>query len=273
MSNAFHIGATGMLAQQRNVETIANNLVNASTPGYKKARVSFTDMVAGLAAPSGSQPGPDQAAGWDMRLAATPAGISVGMGVGVSVTAVDKQFDMGDLRKTESSMDLAINGAGFLEVSLPDGASGFVRGGTLKINQDGLLATEAGLPLKPGLLIPADARNVQIDAQGQVSVVLADQAAPAAIGQLAFVRFLNPQGLLPQGGNLYRSSELSGEAILGKPGQDGLGLLAQGYIEGSNVRMTDEMIGLVIAQRAYGASARLVQADDELMAMVNNLRK
>lgn len=290
MLDAFFIGATGMVGQQQNVDTIANNLANANTPAYKKTRVSFSELVIRPTATDLDQRAEMQAlsvgalrgarrtaSGWTgsgARVVTGAPSASVGRtGVGVGITALERMFDMGVLGKTGSAMDLAIEGDGFLEVVLPDGSNAYVRGGALKVDQDGLLATQSGLVLKPGLHVPSDTLALQISSDGRVSARLPDLAAPQEIGRLGLVRFINAQGLLAVGGNQYRSTDASGEPIAIRPGEDGAATLAQGYLENSNVSMVDEMVGLMVAQRAYGASVRLVQAADEMMGLINSLRR
>ena len=262
MFDALYISATGMQAQQLNVDTIANNLANVNTTGFKKNKVSFTDLVvreAGRMMPAQEDAG------------ILGAGSRVGAGVGVASTS--KLFDMGDLKKTESAFDIAIQGEGFLEVTMPDGSSAYTRGGTFRINRDGLLATAGGFPLKPNLAIPDNAQNMQIDSDGRVRIQVAGQSTPVDIGQLELVRFTSPSGLLAQGDNLYRSSSSSGEAIAGKATEDGMGTVAQGFLEGSNVKLNEEMVSLMVAQRVYEANVKVMQASDEMLGMINGLRK
>lgn len=265
MFDALSIGATGMQAQQLNVETIANNLANANTVGFKKARVGFSDLMvretSRVAQPSGE----------DLRAGSLVTGSRIGAGVGVS--GLSKVFDAGELRKTDSPLDIAIRGEGLLELTLPDGSSAYTRGGSLKVNKDGLLGSQAGYPLRPAIAIPDNAESVVIASDGRVLVKVANQAAPVEAGQLELVRFAAAGQLAAQGDNLYRASEASGEAIVIRAGDLGVGTLAQGFLEGSNVRMVDEMVNLMLAQRAYEASVKVVQAADEMLGMVNNLRK
>ncbi|SHN18155.1 flagellar basal-body rod protein FlgG [Duganella sacchari] len=256
MNDAFYIGATGMQAQQMNVDTIANNLVNTNTTAFKKARLSFTDLVGGSVAP---------VAGADASLL---RGLQ-NAGAGVGVLRVSQQFDAGDLKKTEVPLDLAIQGDGFLEVSMPDGSRAYTRGGSLKVNRDGLLATANGYPLKPAIAVPETMQSIVIGNDGRVQVTLAGQSTPAEVGQLELVRFLNPAQLDRQGDNLYRATDAAGAPLAG----DGAGQLMQGFLETSNVKMVDEMTNLMLAQRAYESSLKVVQASDELLAMVNNMRK
>lgn len=261
MFDALYIGATGMQAQQAHVDAIANNLANVNTSGFKKNRASFTELVVSAAAPGRGA----AAEGGVFALASTGAGVQLG--------AAAKAFDPGELKKTDMPLDLAILGDGFLELALPDGARGYARGGTLKVNADGQLATQAGVPLKPGLTVPENTEALVISSTGRVQARVPGQAAPLEIGQLELVRFANPQGLLPQGGNVYRASEASGDPIGGRPGEDGMGTLAQGFLEASNVKLVEEMVNLMVAQRAYEASVKVVQASDEMLGMINGLRR
>lgn len=261
MFDALYIGATGMQAQQAHVDAIANNLANVNTPGFKKNRVSFAELVvsgAALQATGGADGAP---------------GAGPSLGAGVQLAAAAKVFDLGELKKTDAPLDLAIVGDGFLELAMPDGSRAYTRGGTLKVNADGQLATQAGLALKPGIAIPDNAEAIIVSSAGRVQVRLPGQGAPLDVGQLELVRFTNAPGLLAQGGNVYRATDLSGEAIGGRAGEDGMGSLAQGFVEGSNVRLVDEMVNLMVAQRAYEASVKVVQASDEMLGMINGLRR
>jgi flagellar basal-body rod protein FlgG len=260
MFDALYIGATGMQAQQAHVDAIANNLANVNTPGFKKSRVSFSDMVVGAAAGHASRP-------------ENGAFVNSSWGIGVQAASVTKVFNGGDLKKTESPTDLAILGDGFLELAMPDGSRAYARGGTLKTNAEGLLATQAGVPLKPGLSMPDNVEALLVSNTGRVQVRLAGQASPVDVGQLELVRFANAQGLLAQGDNVYRSTEASGEPIAARAGEDGTGTLAQGFLEGSNVKLIEEMVDLMVAQRAYEASVKVVQASDEMLGMINALRR
>ena len=156
---------------------------------------------------------------------------------------------------------------------MPDGSSAYTRGGTFKVNNEKLLATSGGYALKPNLAIPDNAKNMQIDSEGRVRIQVAGQATPIEVGQLDLVRFTSPSALMPQGDNLYRASPGSGEAISGKPTEDGMGSLAQGFLEGSNVKLTEEMVNLMVAQRVYEANVKVMQASDEMLGMINGLRK
>jgi len=261
MFDALQIGATGMQAQQVNLDAIANNLANVNTPAYKKSRVSFTELV--------QRASVMQAA----RADGAPLAPQPGTGAGVALATSIKLFDPGEMRKTDSPLDLAIQGDGFLELAMADGTRAYTRGGTFKVNEDGQLATQKGIALKPGIHIPDNAQSIIVAANGRVQVRIAGQATPVEAGQLEMVRFTNTQGLLAQGDNIYRATDSSGEPIGGKPGEDGMGSLAQGFIEGSNVKLVEEMVNLMVAQRAYEASVKVVQASDEIMGLINGLRR
>lgn len=261
MFDALYIGATGMQAQQAHVDAIANNLANVNTTGFKKARVSFSDLVV-----SG-------AAGQRSAEAGNGAFAALAAGAGVQVVASGKVFAGGELKKTDAPFDLAIAGDGFLELTMPDGSRAYARGGTLKVNPDGLLATQAGIPLKPGLVIPDGAEALLVSNTGRVQVRMPGQATPVEVGQVEVVRFSHPQGLFAEGANLYRATDASGEPIGGRAGEDGVGTLAQGFLETSNVKLVEEMVDLMVAQRAYEASVKVVQASDEMLGMINGLRR
>lgn len=268
MSDALYIGATGMQAQQLNIDTIANNLVNVNTPGFKKGRVSFTDLMVMEASRQGTVSNASE-----FSQALGPLSSSPRSGLGVGIANIGKFFDQGNLSQTGSLWDVAIQGDGFLPVTMPDGSMAFTRGGTLKVNRDGMLATQSGLPLKPGINVPTNATAMTISGDGTVLAMMPNQARPLAIGNLQLVHFANPSSLQPLGDNLYRASDDSGEPTSGTASQDGLGTFQQGYLEGSNVKMVDEMVGLMVAQRTYEASVKVVQTADELLSLVNNLRK
>lgn len=263
MIDSLNIAATGMQVHQSTVETVAGNITNANTPGYKRARVNFTDMLVREAARAADANGVDGAAG-----AAGARGSA-----GVSSTGVSRAFDQGELRKTGSAFDLAITGEGLVEVSMPDGSKAWTRGGTLQVNRDGLLTTQSGLPLKAGISVPDSVQDLTIQPDGRVFAKTGDKSPPIELGRIDLVRFPNAGGLQPTGDGLYRALESAGSPIEGKPGDEGFGTLAQGTIEGSNVRMVDEMVTLMVAQRAYEASAKVVQTSDEMLGLINSLRR
>jgi flagellar basal-body rod protein FlgG len=258
MLDSLYISATGMGAQQLHVDAISNNLANITTPGFKRTRVNFDDLVYRL------QP---------QTARAASEGRTTRLGAGVAIGSTSQYFGAGDLKKTEQPLDLAIRGAGFFEVNLPDGGVAYTRAGSLQLDRDGRLSTAQGHALAPGLQIPPDATAITIDASGVLRVTLPDEAQPVEIGQLELASFINPGGLRPLGDNLYAATEHSGEPQSGKPGERGLGSVAQGFVEGSNVRLADEFVNLVIAQRAYEANAKAIQAADEMLGIINGLRR
>lgn len=260
MNDALYIAATGMHTQQRSVDTIANNMANVNTPGYKKGKVSFEDMVY-----RGIQ-GAGQAQG-----AAGAAPLWQGSGVGM--LSVSKVFTPGEMRKTDLPLDVAIQGEGFFEVVATDGTPAYSRGGSLMVDKDGLLATADGHVLKPGIHIGTEAKEVTLKADGRVMVRNSEQGSAVEVGRIELARFADASGLVALGSGLYRPSERSGDAIYGRPGEDGMGGVAQGFLESSNVKLVEEMVDLMIAQRAYESSVKVIQAADEMLAMSNNLRK
>jgi flagellar basal-body rod protein FlgG len=258
MNDSLYIAATGMHMQQKGVDTISNNLANVNTPGFKKGRVSFEDLVYRDLAGA---------------TASTESGQRLFQAGGVGMASIVKSFVSGELKKTDAPMDLAIRGDGFFEVVSLDGTSAYTRGGTLTIDKDGFLATATGQPLKPSIHIGNDARGISIEADGRVMVRSSTRGEPFEVGRIELVRFADTGALGALGGNLYRPSERSGEPIFGRAGEEGFGTLAQGFVEGSNVNLVEEMVDLMVAQRAYESSVKVIQASDEMLAMSNNLRK
>ncbi len=258
MNDSLYIAATGMHMQQKGVDTISNNLANVNTPGFKKGRVSFEDLVYRDLA---------------VATAASEGGQRLFQGGGVGMASIVKSFISGELKKTDAPMDLAIRGDGFFEVVSLDGTPAYTRGGTLTIDKDGFLATATGQPLKPSIHIGNDARGIFIDADGRVMVRTSARGEPFEAGRIELVRFADTSALGALGGNMYRPSERSGEPIFGRAGEEGFGTLAQGFVEGSNVNLVEEMVDLMVAQRAYESSVKVIQASDEMLAMSNNLRK
>jgi len=259
MLDSLYIGATGMNAQQLNVDTISNNLANVNTPAYKKGRVSFQDLMYRELNRLG--------------IESSPTDLEQRLGSGVGVLQLGKIFQNGELKKTDSPMDVAINGKGFIEVTLPDGSSAYTRSGALQVTAEGLLATAGGNPLRQSIHIPADAKDIVIEPTGKVMVSVPNEKDRIEAGQIELVDFINPTGLAPLGDNLYLATEKAGEPVTGNPGENALGTLSQGYLEASNVKLVEEMVSLILAQRAYEVSAKVVQASDEMLGISNNLRR
>lgn len=259
MNDSLYIAATGMHAQQLNVDTIANNLANIGTPAFKKGRVSFQDL-AYRAAAMASLTEESRDAGGMVR------------GTGVAVASLARDFSPGELKRTDNPLDVAIQGDGFLEVTLPDGATAYSRGGRLMVNAAGLL-TIGGSPLKPAIHAGADANDFAIQPDGKVLARAPGQKAATEIGRIELARFTDVSALKGLGDGLYQAPESAGDPIHGRAAEDGFGRLAQGFAEGSNVKLVDEMVNLMLAQRAYEMSVKVIQASDEMLAMSNNLRR
>jgi len=259
MNDALYISATGMQAQQLNVATIANNLANVNTSGFKKSRVSFEDVIYRSANPSAANMRGD--------------GISPLFGLGTLVSSNAKSFLPGEIKQTDGPLDVAIRGNGFLEVQLSDGSPAYTRVGALSISSDGMLSTSSGLPLKQQIEIPQDATQIVIDPSGKVFAKTGNDSTLTALGQIELSMVPNPEGLTPLGDNLYSASPAAGQIHVANPGEDGMGTLAQGFMEASNVNMAEEMVNLVLAQRAYELNAKVIQASDEMLSISNNLRR
>lgn len=258
MIDALYVGAAGMGAQQTGLETVANNLANMNTPAYKRSQVVFEDLMYREAVVQNAALG--------------EAAASSRVGTGSRVSGIDKLFVQGELRATDSEFDLAINGNGLIGVQRPDGSIAFSRGGPLRINDDGVLTLRDGTPLSPPITLPRDTKSLAVDSAGKVSVTTADGQS-LEVGQIELALFNNPGGLKPLGENQYLATDFSGEAQFGRAGEDGRGVLAQKYLEGSNVKLADELVSLMLAQRAFEANSKIVQAADEMLAISNNLRR
>ncbi len=260
MIRALYTAASGMNAQQANIDNTANNLANVNTTGFKKSRVEFEDLVYQQI----KAPGTPTSTASD-----APTGLEVGLGTRSVATARD--FRTGNLRNTGEPLDLAVQGKGFLQVSLPSGELGYTRSGNLHLSAEGQLVTNEGYQLQPGITIPPNATSVTISREGIVSVSISGQTAPQQVGTLELAAFQNPAGLKAEGGNVYTPTTASGEPQTGIPGTDGMGVLAQGFLEDSNVSVVEEMVNMILAQRAYEANSKIVKASDEMLQQVNNL--
>ena len=260
MQRSLFIGATGMNGQQLNLDVISNNLANVNTTGYKRSRVDFQDLLYQTI----RAPGAVSAEGFEI-----PSGIQIGEGVGVS--SISKIFQEGSFISTGNSLDVAIEGDGFFQITLPDGEIGYTRAGAFQLNRDGVIVTPDGYPLEPEITIPEDAVNITIGTDGTVSVTLSDGTTDE-LGQMELARFINPAGLLSQGRNLFRESEASGDPILSVAGEEGAGTIRQGFLEGSNVSVVDEIVQLIITQRAFEVNSSVIRTSDEMLQTANNMR-
>jgi flagellar basal-body rod protein FlgG len=257
----LYSAASGMSAQQTNVDTIAHNLANANTAGFKARRSQFQDLlyesVVQPGAPSGQQ-------------TIVPTGLQVGLGT----RAVSNEilFTQGNSAATQNPLDVVIQGRGFFQVRLPSGELGYTRAGSFHVDRDGILVTADGNPLEPQITLSPEAQSITIAADGTVSFVQPGQTESARAGQIQLANFPNPAGLNSLGRNLYQPTEASGDAIVGNPGgQEGAGTLLQGFVEQSNVSVVEEFINLIVSQRAYEANSKVVKAADEMYQQVNNL--
>lgn len=259
---ALQIAASGMSAQQTRVDVISHNLANMSTTAYNARQAEFADLDYLQSA----RPGTITAADGTML----PTGIQMGMGVRAS--AVSVIISQGPLALTNNDLDVAIDGDGYLEVTLPSGLSAYTRDGGLKRTGDGLIVTTDGYPVAPGLTIPRDATSVAISPEGEVYGYFGDRVEPELLGQLNLAGFVNDKGLEAMGSNLYLETSASGAPIVGAPGQDGLGLLRQGYLEESSVDAVREVTELIKAQRGYELNAKVITAADQMLSATTQLR-
>lgn len=260
MIRALYTAASGMNAQQSNIDNVANNLSNVNTVGFKKSRVEFQDLVYDQTTVPGT---PTSTSG------EAPIGLEVGLGTRAIATARD--FGSGNLRSTNAPLDFAIEGRGFFQVTLPDGQTAYTRAGQLHLNAEGLLVTNEGYALEPQITIPPNATSISVSKDGIVSVALQGQSAAQQVGTMELATFQNPAGLKAIGSNLYVSSTASGEPTTGVPGLDGVGTLAQGFLEESNVSVVEEMVNMILGQRAYEANSKVVRTADEMLQQTNNL--
>ena len=259
MTDSLHIAATGMHAQQTQIDTIANNLANVNTIGYKKSRVDFQDLIYKSMNESNNILGQDAQ--------------NTLLGLGTAVVGSSKDFSVGDIKATQNPMDVAIDGPGFFEVVLPDGSYGYTRAGSLRVNNEGFLINTDGYVLNPMVQLPSDMESMLIGSDGVIKAKLVNQQDLVEVGKIELGKFVNSSGLKPVGANLYLPTEQSGDAIYAAPGEDGSGVIRQGFLEGSNVQLVEELTNLILAQRAYEINSKVVQASDELLGIVNNLRR
>jgi flagellar basal-body rod protein FlgG len=260
MIRALYTAASGMNAQQTNIDNVAHNLANVNTAGFKKARMQFEDLVYDETKVSGSA-----------TSASGEAPIGLEMGLGTRPIATARDFSKGNLRATNSPLDIAIEGDGFFQITLPDGTTGYSRAGSLQRDAQGMLVTSDGYPVEPQISIPNNATAVMISKDGIVSAAIAGQQATQQLGTLELATFQNPAGLRPLGGNLFEATTASGDPQTGVPGTDGRGTIAQGFLEDSNVSVVEEMVNMILGQRAYEANSKVIKAADEMLAHVNNL--
>jgi flagellar basal-body rod protein FlgG len=254
--------AAGMAVQQTNMDTISNNLANVNTNGFKKARAEFQDLLyqsVNLAGTSSS------------TNTSLPSGIQIGHGA--RLAAMVREYSTGSLKQTSNRFDMAIEGDGFFRVTMPDGTQAYTRDGHFTMDQNGNLVNTNGYGLDPQVTIPQDALSVTIAADGTISVTQPGQTQPQQVGQITLVNFINPGGLTQMGKNLLMPTLASGDPIEGNPGQSGLGTIQQGFLEVSNVDMAEEMVNMIVGQRAYEANSKTIQTVDNMLQLVSNLKR
>lgn len=262
MIRALWTAGTGMNVHQANLDVVSNNIANVNTNGYKKSRADFQDLMyqtlrlQGVTSEGGNQ---------------IPTGIQIGHGS--MLAAVQKVFLQGDYQMTGNELDLAIEGNGFFQITMPSGDKAYTRAGALKRSSEGRIVTSDGYPLEPNITIPQNTINVSIEADGTVSAQVQGQSAPQQIGTIELATFQNVAGLKAMGKSLFMETEASGTPVVGRPGDNGMGTTLQGYIEMSNVNIMQEMISLIVGQRAYEVNTKAIQAADEMLQMATSIRR
>lgn len=259
---ALDIAGTGMQAQQTNVEVISNNIANMTTTGYKRRRAEFQDLIYQNLRRVGAN---SSDAG-----SIVPAGAQIGLGV--KTAAIYRINEQGNLQQTGNSLDLAIRGNGYFQVTLPSGDTAYTRDGTFSLSPDGQIVTADGYVVQPGVTVPSNATSVIINATGQVQATIDGQTAPTTLGQIALAVFPNDAGLEAQGQNLFLQTAASGNPVTGPPGSPGFGSVLQGFVETSNTNVVTEITNLITAQRAYEMNSRVITTSDQMLATLTNLR-
>jgi flagellar basal-body rod protein FlgG len=263
MFRALYTAASGMSAQQMNLDNVANNLANASTAGFRRRRIQFQDLM------YQNVISPGAAATQQTTLA---AGLQVGLGTRSAASEVIQS--QGDFTQTGNPLDLTIKGAGFFQVRLPSGDLAYTRAGTFHLDSQGNIVTSEGDPLEPAITIPPDAQSITIGSDGTVSVVQPGQSQAQQVGSIQLAMFPNPGGLNSIGGNLFLPTTASGDPIVANPGgSEGLGTLEQGFLESSNVNVVEEFVQMILAQRSYEANSRVVRAADDMFQDINSLTR
>jgi flagellar basal-body rod protein FlgG len=259
MHSALWAAKTGLDAQQTRMTTISHNLANVNTTGFKKDRAVFEDLLYQNVKQVGAATSEDTLA---------PTGLN--LGTGVRVVATEKNYTQGTLNNTGNALDVGINGRGFFQVLMPDGSNAYTRDGSFKMSAEGELVTASGYRVQPAISIPQGAQSISVGADGTVSALLPGQSVPTQIGTLQLTDFVNPAGLQPRGENLLLESAASGPAQASTPGLNGLGTLQQGFLEGSNVNVVEELVAMIETQRAYEMNSKAISTTDEMLQYVSN---
>jgi flagellar basal-body rod protein FlgG len=254
MLRSLWIAKTGMEGQQTKLDAVAHNLANVGTNGFKRGGVVFEDLMYQNLRPAGSA---------TSEQSQLPTGLQVGLGV--RAAASTRNFSQGALTGTGNNLDLAVKGSGFFQIQLPDGTTGYTRDGAFQVDAAGQIVTNAGYALQPGLTVPANATAITINADGTVAATVPGQVQPQTIGQIQLANFINPAGLEPRGGNLFVETAASGTATAGAPNSNGLGAVQQGFLEGSNVNVVEELVTMIATQRAYELNSKAIQTSDQML--------
>lgn len=262
MLRSLWTAASGMMAQQQNVDVISNNLANVNTAGYKTMRAEFSDLLYQTIKDPGASTG---------EGVQNPVGVQLGHGS--KLVATYRIFTVGNLQPTERPLDVAIEGDGFFQIQQLDGTIAYTRDGSFKVGADGRLVTSEGLSLEPEITLPDNVQHISIGQDGTVSVLVTGESTPQDVGQITIAKFINPAGLRAMGHNLFTQSPSSGEPVVVDPGSEGTGTLSQGYIEMSNVSIVDEMVKMITAQRAYEINSKSIQTSDDMLGLANNLKR
>ena len=260
MIRSLWIAKTGMEGQQTKLDSIANNLANVGTNGFKRGGVVFEDLMYQNLRQSGAA---------STEQSQLPTGLQVGLGARAAGTT--RNFAQGNLQQTTNNYDVAIKGNGFFQIQLPDGSTGYTRDGGFQVDAGGQIVTNAGYALQPGITVPAGATALTIAGNGTVTATIAGQTAPQALGQIQLASFINPAGLDPRGGNVYGETAASGTPNAAAPGTGGHGALQQGFLEGSNVNVVEELVSMIATQRAYELNSKAIQTSDQMLARLGQL--
>ena len=260
MMRSLSIAKTGLEAQQTQLDAITHNLANVGTNGYKRSRAVFEDLLYQNIRQSGAP---------SSQETQLPTGLQLGSGV--RTVATSRNFSQGSLTQTGNQLDLGINGQGFFQVQMPDGTTSYTRDGSFQVDAQGQLVTSSGYLLSPAITVPANVQSITIGRDGIVSATLPNATAPQQLGQLQLAGFMNPAGLEPRGGNLYTETAASGSPQTGNPGSNGLGVLNQGAVEGSNVNVVEELVAMIQTQRAYEINSKAIQTSDQMLARLSQL--
>ena len=262
MIRSLWTAASGMQAQSKQIDVIANNLANVNTTGFKRSRADFQDLMYQNLKTTGSPA---------TTATQVPTGIQIGLGT--RLASVTKIFTSGDFTQTGNELDIAIEGDGFFPITLPDGTTGYSRSGAFKRDSTGQVVTADGNPLSPSITIPSNATKINIGSDGTVSVQQAGLSTTTTVGNIQLATFSNPSGLSSHGKNIYQPTDASGTATTGTPGQNGVGTIAQGLLEMRNVNVAEEMVNMIVSQRAYELNSKAITASDEMLSTANNLKR